>query len=481
MSQAARIKRNSLFTFLSNLVRLLANILIFVGIARLYGPVEFGQFTAAHTLATVFLVLADFGFDVLLTTEVARQRHRASELAQVFFSMKFLFALGATGGMLVIAYFQNVSDSTRVLMYVLSTYVLFSALTNFFFALFKGFEEMHHETKISFVINAVLLVTVVALGIMRAPLVAVAGAFVASRILALVLTLVVACKKVPVRRFRLTIASRSDLVLICVFGFQALFGNLFFVQDTLLLSFWKGDHEVGIYQSVFKLVSLALIMQDVIINTMLPVFSQLHANNEKRWVEMGDITNRTLTILGLPVALIFLVYADQLIRLIYGPTAFSEAIPILRVFGIIVLVRFAAETYALMLTTSRRQSSRMLVVAVATGANYLLNLYAIPRYGAYGAAIISLVTNVLVGAGYVAMTRKFFIPWVMNYQNGVPVVLTILLGIILWPLRDQPIWYTAPAAIAIYLAVSYSIGYSKEERNVVFAVDRGILRGKQVE
>ena len=36
---------------------------------------------------------ADFGFDVLLTTEIARQREKASENFRQYFSLKLLFGL----------------------------------------------------------------------------------------------------------------------------------------------------------------------------------------------------------------------------------------------------------------------------------------------------------------------------------------------------------------------------------------------------
>ena len=54
MNLAQRIGSNSFFSILTQFIRLLANAVLFIGIARVYGVEAFGQFTTAHTY-TIFL------------------------------------------------------------------------------------------------------------------------------------------------------------------------------------------------------------------------------------------------------------------------------------------------------------------------------------------------------------------------------------------------------------------------------------------
>lgn len=471
MSQAARIRRNTLFVLLSQIVRLLTNVVLFMGIARLYGPSEFGQFTAAHTLAIIFILLADFGFDVLLSSEIARHRERAAALSQMYLSVKLVLAIVASLAMALTASVQSVSSATKLLMYVFSMYVLFSALLNFFFALFKGFEEMHHETRISLVINSLLLVAVVALGLSHVPIGVLAVAFVGSRILGLVLALIVAARKVPLRTFGFSFALKPDILLIGVFGLHALFGNLFFIQDTVLLSWWAGDHAVGIYQSVFKIVSLALVLLDVSFATLLPVLSRMHGEDNARWHSLGHLLHKTLIFTGLPIALIMIVYAEQIIGLIY-PDSFNEAIPLLRVFGWTVMIRYAADASATMLTSARRQGARLVVVAVAVVLNYVLNVYAIPRFGTMGACVVSLATNMLVAVGYVTAAWKDVRNWLYDLHNYIPAVAAVLVGVALWQYRGFPLWLAGPSVVVLLGVVSYGLGYTRSERALLFSLKK---------
>jgi len=472
MSLASSIRRNSVFSFLSSAIRLFANILMFIGIARFYGPEVFGQFTTAHTLATVFLLFADFGLDIMLTTEIARNRSNATELFQRFFSIKLVVVLLAIIGMWIVPLVQQISGTTRWLLYIFSFYIAFTAITNFYFALFKGFEQLHHETKVSFINNLILLCALVIMGIIGVSIYIVALVFVGVRAIGLLTSYRIASRLLPDQSFRFNFKGwKEDRNQIIIFGLHLLFGNLYFVLDTILLAFWRGDHDVGIYQSAFRLISICFVIPEMIVNALMPVLSRFHGENQKNWDRIGKLMNKTLFFIGLPVALIFVIYADQIIYLVYGIKAFSEAIPILRIFGIIILIRFATETYALMLTTSLRQKKRMLVVFVATIFNYVLNLYAIPKYGPQGAALVSLATNILVGSGYIIasrLNRRMFIQWIIDPRCVIMTILTGIISFLLWEIRSFSIVYICPIVIIIYSLTIYFLGYTKDERILLF-------------
>ena len=449
---------------------------MFIGIARFYGPEIFGQFTFVHTLATIFLLVADFGLDVFLTTEIARQRNRANEIFQRFFSLKFIVSSIAVLGMWIVPVIHPVNNSTLWLIGIFSFYVAFTAITNFYFALFKGFEQLQYETKVSFVNNIILLCVLVVLGLIGASIHLVACAFVGIRIIGLFTSFQIASKLLPNQSYRLNFSGWKEIRnQVFTFGFHLFFGNLFFVLDTILLAFWRGNHEVGIYQSAFRLITVFLIIPEVIINALLPVLSRFYVENKENWANLSRLMNKTLFLSGMPIALFFCIYAEQIIYFVYGTKAFSDAIPILRLFGIVLMIRFSVETYALMLTTSYQQKSRMVVVVIATIINFLLNLYAIPSYGPYGAALVSLITNFLVGVGYIIatqLTRQFFLRWLVDVRSITLFIFTSFLAFILWNIKDISFLYVSPIVFAVYLFVYYYFGYTKDERKLVFAKER---------
>ncbi len=469
MKQAVRIRWNSFFSLLSSGIRLLTNILLFLGIARFYGPEAFGQFATAHTFSTLFLILADFGLDLLFTTEVARQRTNADRLFRIFASVKLLFVVASVIGMWLIPFAHNFSAITHWLIYIFSFSVACNALMNFFFALFKGFEQLQHETWVSFIGNVVLLVFMVLFGVLRVPIWLFAALFTGTRALGLVLSAIIATRFVRLHTPTIDMTEWKEVMRQgWIFGVYLVFGTLFFQLDTLLLSLWKGDHAVGIYQSVMKLVAVTLMLPEVVNSALLPVFSRFYNENEQRWVRLGRLLNKTLWLLALPLALIFFVYAEQVIQFIYGSEEFASAVPLMRVAALIVVLRFGWETYGLMLTTSGRQFVKMVIVVIATIMTVGLNMYAIPRYGTYGAALVSLAANLFVAVGFFVSSRSFFVQWTLDARYLLSGILTFVLGIILWKVQALSLWYTMPAALALYALIFYFVGYTKDERRVVF-------------
>ncbi|NMB82861.1 MAG: oligosaccharide flippase family protein, partial [Ignavibacteria bacterium] len=141
MTEAVNIRRNSFFSFVSAIARVAANFVLFWLIARYYSEEIFGQFTFAQSLSTNFLFLADFGFDMLLITEVSRNRNQSTALFRKYYSLKLIFSLLALFSMWFIALFISLSFQAKLLIMIFSFFMIFSALTNFLFALFKGYEK----------------------------------------------------------------------------------------------------------------------------------------------------------------------------------------------------------------------------------------------------------------------------------------------------------------------------------------------------
>ncbi len=208
-----------------------------------------------------------------------------------------------------------------------------------------------------------------------------------------------------------------------------------------------------------------MILQPV---PVMPALSRFHSIGSTHWNQAGRLLYKTLFLIALPVTMILFIYAEQIIRILYGGKSFIEAIPILRIFAIIVFIRFIAEPFGLILTTGNRQTSRMAIVIGAVFINIFLNIYFIPKYGPLGAAQVSLITNVLVALAYLAATKPFLGFWVADFSTIGPLALTLLLSMFLWQIRDISIWYIGLPSSALCLIIGFWIGYTPSERKTIF-------------
>lgn len=460
------IWKNSLFILFSQIIRLVTVLIITVGIARLYGPLAFGQFSIAFTIANICLVIADFGFDVLLTTEISKNRANAALLGRKYFSIKIIFTAISFLIMVSLPFFQTISPESSALIFTLTFYVVFSTLTNFFYALFRGFEKFEYETKISFISNLTLLLFLGIFGFMRTPLVQLMLLFVGARFLGVVLSVIKSNSLVGSSIIKIDFSNWKEIINpILVFGMNFIFGTLYFQLDTILLGLWKGDHAAGIYRSAFNLMILVLLIPDIIITTFLPVLSRLHIENIERWKSLSQLLFKILLFISLPIALIFFFASERIIGIIYGTGLYDEAVPILKIFSMIVIIRFIGESYALMITTSNRQNIKMKFAIVATMISISLNYFVIPVYGISGAALVSLGVNILVGAGYVYAGKYTSLHWLVEPRVLIVLLTVILIALLLIYFKSQLIILVV--SIILYFFIAYFIGLSIKDREMI--------------
>lgn len=480
MTEVERVRRNSFFSALTVISRLIANVFIFWIIARYYGPKIFGQFTAAQVIATNFIILADFGFDLLLTTEIAKNRVKANKLFIQYFSLKITFCLIALILMFLLSLFGSFSSQTKSLIMILSFYMVFSTLSNFLSALYKGFEKLEYETLLTLMMNFFLFLFAFPLIILKVDIKIVASIFVLSRLLGFIVGIIFCRKVLPNLSLEFSFQDFEEIKnKVLVFGFFLLFNNLFFQLDTILLSLWRNDEDVGIYQAVFKLIMLPLVIPDIYTNALLPTLSRLYSENRENWVKAGRLMNKTLIVLIIPITIILFAYAEQIIHLIYGNVNYVNSVPVLRIFSLVLFIRFSFEASALMLTTSNKQNIRLYTVIIASILNLVLNYYFIPRYGILGAAIISLMTNIIVGITYFFFTKSHLNNIVMNTKILLYLLISLIIGYLAWFYNSINIFITTPA---IFLIFSFMIFFflSKEERKILLNTNNlfSIIRNK---
>lgn len=464
MSEIVKIKKNSFFSLVSIASRLVANFVVFLILARYYGPEVFGQFTFAHTLATTFLLFADFGFDILLTTEVAKSQKKASKIFQQIFSLKLIFTFAALVGMLVFSALFNLSEASRELTVIFSFFMVFTTLTNFFYAFFKGFEKLEYESVISFIINIGLIIFTGASIYFRVDVFYVAIGFAFSRFAGFLLGIKFSYKLAPDIKYKLLFEGFKNIRgKMLIFGFHFLFSFLFFQLDTILIALLKGDYYVGIYQSVFKLIMLPLVLPEIFINVLLPLLSRLSIENYEQWKKVGRLMSKILFIVIIPISLILYIYSEQIISIIYGSGNYIEAIDVLKVFAVIIFVRFCLEPFALMLTTSDRQIIRMYVVIGATILNLILNIIIIPHYGVFGAAVVSLICNLFVGLSYIVANKYLLKEWLINKQSIIVLSLAFFVFYIFYQYQVLNLWLGSVSILIIFILIA-NYFFSKEEK-----------------
>ncbi|MDP3682984.1 MAG: oligosaccharide flippase family protein, partial [Ignavibacteria bacterium] len=250
-------------------------------------------------------------------------------------------------------------------------------------------------------------------------------------------------------------------------GLSFLFGNLFFQLDTLLIGVWLGDISAGIYRSAFYIMVMMLMIPDIAISSSLPKLSRAFIDDKAKWEYFSRIIYKFLLILALPVCMITYFYPELILTIIYGKIESYDAVNILRIFSIVLLIRFIVEPFGLMLTTSNRQIIRMFIVASATILSFVLNYLFVIKYGLLAVAYISLVVNIFVGAAYILFSAKYFMKWLFEYRNIGIISYASLLSFFLYITGSS--YLVLALSIVSFPIFIYFIGFGETERDEIIS------------
>ncbi|MBA4317339.1 MAG: hypothetical protein C0412_02960 [Flavobacterium sp.] len=461
------IWKSTVFVTFSQVIRVITNLLIFIGIARFYSTESLGQFSFAFQVANICLIIADFGFDTLLTTKIAAQRENPIKIVREFFSMKIVFAGVASIIMIAIPTLQSLSRENSILIYAFVPYMIFSTFNNFTIAIFKGFQKFESETKNSFVSNLLLLALLVLFGSFHIPLVYVVLFFVLSKLLGVILGIKVVKELLGASVMVFDFTNWKKIINeILVFGFQYIFGNLYFLIDTILIGIWLGDAATGIYQAGFRVMSLFLIIIEILRSPLLPVFSKLFFDDKEKWISMNRFFFKVLLFIGIPISLAFCFIPDMIVKTIYGNDKYLDTIPLLRLFGVVTFIRFFCEPFVLVLTTSKRQHILLGFAIIGTILSYLLNTIFLSKYGLFGAVVIAICVNSIVNFGMLFFIEKKHVSVI--YENRLLLVWSYIIGVFIL-MQIFPFKLLFVILLLLFIPIAFFVGLNSWERKMVFS------------
>ena len=169
--------------------------------------------------------------------------------------------------------------------------------------------------------------------------------------------------------------------------------------------------------------------------------------------------------------MILITFSREIIHYLYG-AEFSLSVSILAFLAWIVPIRFLNNVLAVSLTATDNQKRRSTAVVVISFVNLGVNFLLIPVYGIWGAAIATVITEIVYFILlYLWISKEF--PGVLRLQSFVgPVMGALCFWSVIWFFGGKAsIW------VQISMAVfSYGVVVGLKEMSKIKQLTRAIIR-----
>jgi O-antigen/teichoic acid export membrane protein len=164
--------------------------------------------------------------------------------------------------------------------------------------------------------------------------------------------------------------------------------------DTIILSLWMEEAVVGWYNVAFGLLGTLLFFSDMLNGALGPTLARTYASDKNTVNTIYQTVFRILFIFSIPLVVGTAILADKIILFLYTDE-FAPAIPALQVM-VWGLPLSSLSSLCSSIATAAHKEKYQVRIRIATAiVNVALNIYAIPRYGLEGAAVVAVLTELI--------------------------------------------------------------------------------------
>jgi O-antigen/teichoic acid export membrane protein len=194
--------------------------------------------------------------------------------------------------------------------------------------------------------------------------------------------------------------------------------------DQVMLGILAGHGAVGLYSAATKISEAWNFIPIIVVSSLYPkIVASKQEDNSIFYRNIQKLYN-SMVVLSYAVVLFFILFSGLLVSLIYGPqyTGTAHILSILIVTSLFSSLGMARSSF---LMTMNWASLQLVTVSIACLANVGLNYLLIPRYGGYGAAGATLLSQGLASYGLcfcfprlrqtgTMMTRAITLSWLLR-------------------------------------------------------------------
>jgi O-antigen/teichoic acid export membrane protein len=453
----ALVVRTSTIMLLSQAVARAAGLATFMVLTRFLTVGEVGTFGYAVTLVGFLTLAVDFGFDLVVTRETARDG--SSRQASLAIRLKTPMFAALYPALVVAAWLLAGRGPVLALVALLGAAVWHESANRSIAAHFLARGRAEYGF-VSEVLASLLRLTLVPLLLLAgARVVGVGVGYVAASLVTVLILVTWAVR----HGFRLAapVASGEVRRLFSEGFYFALYGLLFqayFRIDVILLGVLRPAADVGEYVAAFRVIEVLLVVPAVLTGALYPVLSRLDGSGDHAAFRRGCAeATRRLSLAGCGLALIVGVAASPIVRLVAGPGYEPAAayLPFLvPTFALICLN--CVSLLALNAVGRQRMNVRVMFIGAATKLAW--DLLLIPQYGPLAACVGSVVTEVVVTASVVRFVRSWYSPrdW---WRAGARPAAAAVAGLgSVWLLSTLPLLARLGAGVAIFAVVAIAAG-----------------------
>ncbi len=398
MNATQNIFKNIGSLFTSQVLAYIITLIFTIYLVRYLGVVNYGILSFALALTSMLGIFADFGLNILMTREIAKDKSLTTKYINNIYSIKLIQVTILMIFVIILIKILNYPIETAYVLYFMMIFLIFTIFSNFFTSIFQSYEKLEYQSIASVLNSTLMLVGVLVLIYYAYNIIAftILYAIVSSIILIYYLFISSKIFKFSRPRFEIDLDFWKPTIRTAIeFGVVGVFVTIYIWIDSVMLSFMQGNDAVGLYNAAYRIVLLLLFIPTVINSAIFPVMSRMYVSSRNSIQKIVEKYFKFMLLIGIPIGVAITILANQIIISIFGKS-FVESAPALQILIWATVFTFGNAAFVQLFQSINKQILLTKITLIGMIVNIVLNLILIPKFSYIAASFDTLLTEFII-------------------------------------------------------------------------------------
>lgn len=469
MSQIQTLFKNIGWVTSTQVITNICAFLWTIMIARYLGVNDYGIFSFAMSFTVLLGMGTDIGMSTFSTKEISQDRSKTPKYIKNVIPFKIVLSICLflfTALILILLGYNKLVIEVSLIM---SIETIFICMINFMSGVFQAHENQKVGS-IGALISSILLVlfTIIVI-IFDLGIIFVALSYAFSYLIYMIYVALNLTKEFGFQKFEIDLPFWRETAKKAIpFGLSIFFYTIYFSIDVVMIQFLSGDYATGLYNSAYKIISVFTAFYVIYQVVIFPLMSKLYTEDENLLKLSFEQSVKYSLLILLPISIGVYIYSPYIINLIYSSQYALASVPMQILIWTVIFMFINGVTTSLLNSIGKELSVTKIYVLAAI-FNIILNYIMIPIYSYNGAAITTVLSEILILILMMhSISKTDFNP---DWSLLKTVIKFVICGVILFAVLyyiNVSLWLAIPIGLVVYLlALFVTKSYDDTDKYII--------------
>lgn len=390
-----KVTKNTIWIMIERVTQMLISLIVGVISARYLGPSNYGILNYGASLVAFFTAICKLGLENVIIKEYVERRKENGKLLGTALVMRLLSSGLSILAIFIIVYILNPNDNLIILVTMLQSIALIFQAYELIDYWFQSNLNSKYVSIAKIIAYVFVSIYKIALLVLKMPVQWFAFSTSLDYIIILILMFYM-YKRNNGQKLQFSYTEAKYLLKNSYhFIFSGLLVTLYTQMDKIMIGSYYTSQEVGLYSAATTISSMWGFIPEALINSIRPSIFEAKKNSEEVYIKRQKLLYAIIFWTGILFAIGITIFSDLIINILYGQEyiAAKSTLLISAWYPTFAYLGTARAPWIVINNKNKYSKKYMFWGAII---NFILNMVLIPPLGIEGAAIATLISQIVV-------------------------------------------------------------------------------------